>query len=55
MGWEKVIDQFWQLNLIKNPADIFELNYDKIKTLEGWGDLSVQNLEQLLTERKTFL
>ena len=49
---KKVIDQFWQLNLIKNPADIFELNYDKIKKLEGWGDLSVQNLKLATAKAK---
>ena len=42
---KKVIDQFWTLKLIKNPSDIFELNFDKIKKLDGWGELSVKNLE----------
>ena len=27
---KKVIDQFWKLNFIKNPSDIFELNFNKI-------------------------
>ena len=43
---KKVIDQFWKLNLIKNPSDIFELDFDKIKKLEGWGELSVKNLKK---------
>ena len=34
---KKVVDQFWKLNLIKEPSDIFKLNYDKILELEGWG------------------
>ena len=33
---KKVIEQFWDLNLIKEPADIFQLNYSKIELLEGW-------------------
>ena len=33
--------------LIKEPSDIFELNYDKIKKLEGWGELSISNLKKL--------
>ena len=45
---KKVIDQFWKLKLIKNPSDIFELDYNKIKKLEGWGDLSVQNLKNAI-------
>ena len=41
---KKVIDQFWELKLIKKPSDIFNLDYKKIEKLEGWGKLSVKNL-----------
>jgi len=47
---KKVIDQFWNLELIKIPSDIFRLNYNKIKELEGWGDLSIQNLKKAISE-----
>ncbi len=49
---KKVIDQFWELSFIKNPSDIFELNYDKIKILDGWGDLSVKNLKTAINKAK---
>ena len=49
---KKVIDQFWKLNFIKKPSDIFELDFDKIKKLEGWGDLSVKNLKIAINEAK---
>ncbi len=42
---KKVIDQFWDLNIIKEPADIFNLDYKKIVNLEGWGELSLENLK----------
>ena len=45
---KKVIDQFWDLKLIKEPSDIFELNYNKIKKLEGWGELSISNLKKAI-------
>ena len=45
---KKVIDQFWELNLIKEPSDIFNLNYNKIKNLEGWGELSIRNLRKAI-------
>ena len=45
---KKVIEQFWDLNLIKEPSHIFELDYNKIKKLEGWGDLSINNLEKAI-------
>ena len=49
---KKVIDQLWELKLIKTPADIFKLNYDKIKILEGWGDLSIKNLKKAISTAK---
>ena len=49
---KKVIDQFWDLNLIKKPSDIFELNYDKIQKLDGWGQLSISNLKKAITKSK---
>jgi DNA ligase (NAD+) len=42
---KRVIDQFWDLALIKNSSDIYNLDYKKIETLEGWGKLSVNNLK----------
>ena len=49
---KKVVEQFWDLNLIKEPSDIFKLNFDKIKTLEGWGDLSIENLKKAILKSK---
>ncbi|MDC1212838.1 NAD-dependent DNA ligase LigA, partial [Pelagibacteraceae bacterium] len=49
---KKVIEQFWDLNLIKEPANIFDLDYNKIKKLEGWGELSISNLKKAITESK---
>ncbi len=49
---KKVIDQFCKLRLIKNPSDIFELNFERIKKLEGWGDLSVKNLKIAIEQAK---
>ena len=49
---KKVIDQFWKLNFIKNPSDIFDLNFLKIKKLDGWGDLSVKNLKLAIDQAK---
>tara|TARA_B100000780_G_scaffold217206_1_gene156489 strand:- start:392 stop:2434 length:2043 start_codon:yes stop_codon:yes gene_type:complete len=45
---KKVIDQFWELKLIKTPSDIFNLDYTKISSLEGWGKLSAENLKNAI-------
>ena len=52
---KKVIDNFWKLNLIKTPADIFNLNYKKIEKLEGWGDLSIRNLKKAIGNSKNIV
>ena len=49
---KKVVDQFWELKLIKEPSDIFKLDYDKIKSLEGWGNLSIDNLKKAIKKSK---
>ena len=42
---KKIIEDFWYKKIIRYPQDIFNLNYDLIKNLEGWGNLSVSNLK----------
>ena len=49
---KKVIDQFWDLKLIRSPVDIFKLNYNKIKSLEGWADLSIKNLKKAIDKAR---
>ena len=45
---KKIIQNFWDLNMIKYPADIFNLDFKRISTLDGWGDLSASNLEKAI-------
>ena len=49
---KKVIDNFWKLNLIKEPSDIYNLNYKKIENLEGWGNLSISNLKNAINKSR---
>ncbi|WP_075502162.1 NAD-dependent DNA ligase LigA [Candidatus Pelagibacter communis] len=49
---KKIVENFWKLNLIKFPQDIFSLDYNKIEKLDGWGRLSVQNLRFSITVKK---
>jgi len=50
---KKVIDQFWDLNLIRYPYDIFNLNLKKIESLDGWGLQSVNNLNKAIAKSST--
>tara|TARA_Y200000002_G_scaffold382913_1_gene402026 strand:+ start:2467 stop:4500 length:2034 start_codon:yes stop_codon:yes gene_type:complete len=49
---KKVIDQFWDLRIIREPSDIFTINYSKIESLEGWGRLSINNLKKAIDKSK---
>ncbi len=49
---KKIVENFWELNLIKLPQDIFKINYEKIKKLDGWGKLSVENLKYSINQKK---
>ena len=49
---KKVVENFWNMKLIKYPSDIFSLDYKKINFLEGWGDLSTSNLKKAINNSK---
>jgi DNA ligase (NAD+) len=49
---KKIVENFWKLNLIKLPQDIFNLDFKKIENLEGWGKQSMQNLKYSINQKK---
>ena len=50
---KKIIEDFWIKKIIRYPQDIFNLNYNKIKNLDGWGNLSVSNLKYSIDMKRT--
>ena len=50
---KKIVEDFWNKNLIRYPQDIFSLNFDEIKKFEGWGNLSASNLKYSIEAKKT--
>ncbi len=49
---KKIVQNFWEIGLIKLPHDIFNLDFEKISRLEGWGSLSVDNLKKSIQKSK---
>ncbi len=49
---KKVVDQLWDLDLIRKPSDIFSINYNKIQKVEGWGKLSINNLKKAIDKSR---
>ena len=49
---KKIVENFWNLGFVKLPQDIFNLNYNKLENLEGWGKQSVANLRYSIQQKK---
>ena len=49
---KKIVESFWKLKFLKFPQDIFQLDYNKIEKLEGWGKLSVENLKYSINQKR---
>ena len=49
---KKVVENFWELKFIKLPQDIYNLDFNKISNLEGWGKLSSKNLKTSIEKTK---
>ncbi len=49
---KKIIENFWKLKLIRLPHDIFNLKYEDIQKIDGWGRQSVANLKYSIDARK---
>ena len=48
----KQIELFYEKGWVKEPADIFKLDYSAIAQLEGFGDLSASNLNAAIDARR---
>jgi DNA ligase (NAD+) len=49
---EKTVGQFIELGLLTDIADIYNLDYDRIRQIDGWGEISVRNLAQAVETSK---
>ena len=49
---KKIVEKFWELDFVKLPQDIFNLDFKKIELLEGWGKQSVNNLKFSINQKR---
>ena len=49
---KKIVENFWNLSLLRLPQDIFKLDFKKIENLDGWGRQSAANLKYSIDLRK---
>ena len=49
---KKIVENFWNLKLIRFPQDIFNLDYNKIEKMDGWGKQSILNLKYSIDMRR---
>ena len=52
----KIIDHFFEQGMIKNISDIYNLDYEQIQKMEGFGEKSAENLREAIEfSKKTTL
>ncbi len=50
---QKAVAQFAEAGLLKKVEDVFQLDYDRIRELEGWGQKSVDTLREQVDAAKS--
>ncbi len=50
---EAIVKKFYTLGYLKNVPDIYHLPFDKIRTLEGFGEKSITNLQAAIEASKS--
>ena len=50
---KKIVEKFWDLGIVRLPHDIFNLDYIKIESLDGWGKQSVLNLKYSINAKRS--
>ncbi len=48
----RIVERFYDLGLLRSIPDIYRLDFEKIKQLEGFGKKSVDNLKKAIEESK---
>ncbi len=46
------VERFYDLGMVKHIADLYQLDYDQIATLDGFGQKSADNLKQAIDKAK---
>jgi DNA ligase (NAD+) len=49
---ERTVMQFCQLGLLRDMADVYALDFDRVRELEGFGDISITNLRNAIEASK---
>jgi DNA ligase (NAD+) len=49
---KQIVERFYELGWIRTMADVYRLDYEKIATLEGFGEKSAENLRQAIDKAK---
>ena len=49
---KSIVERFYELGWVKTIADIYNLDYEQVSTLEGFGEKSATNLQQAIDKAK---
>jgi DNA ligase (NAD+) len=49
---ERTVSQFLEAELINDVGDIYTLDWDRVRELDGFGDISIRNLQHAIVQSK---
>jgi DNA ligase (NAD+) len=50
---ERTVHQFGQVGLLGDVADIYSIDFDRVRAVEGWGEISIANLAAAIEASKS--
>jgi DNA ligase (NAD+) len=50
---EQRVQELASLGLVRDPGDIYAIDWEQVRQLEGWGEVSIRNLAEAIEASKT--
>ena len=50
---EQRVQELASLGLVRDPGDIYSIDWDRVRELEGWGEISIRKLQEAIEGSKT--
>ena len=49
---EKRVQELMELGLVRDPGDVYAIDWERLRGVDGWGEISIRNLQQAIEASK---